>query len=171
MLGLNNIIQPTQQKPALPTQQLGVLSSLIPFDRFYKEAVSAIHGLENSDQFKLDKKKRLTAVSEPSPHLLQEGGKVAQIPAGVNQQALQAVPNQVNATPMQLFFDKTVSVLQRVSQREFRMNDLMEGFVEGRVSEDEVIIETAKLNLEMSMLVSIIQTSIQEFKGIQQIAV
>jgi hypothetical protein len=171
MLGLNNIIQSTQQKPALPTQPLGALSSLIPFDRFYKEAVSAIHGLENSDQFKLDKKKRLAAVSESAMSPLQEGEKIAQAPAGVNQQALQAVPNQVNATPMQLFFDKTVSVLQRVSQREFRMNDLMDGFVEGRVSEDEVIIETAKLNLEMSMLVSIIQTSVQEFKGIQQIAV
>ena len=171
MLGINNFIQSAQQKPSGSSQSLGVLSSLIPFDRFYKEAVSAIHGLESSDQFKLDKKKRINSVSENNLQSLLEGDKIAQVPAGVNQQALQAVPNEVNSTPMQLFFDKTISVLEKVSQREFRMNDLMDGFVEGTVSEDEVIIETAKLNLEMSMLVSIIQTSIQEFKGIQQIAV
>ena len=171
MLGLNNIFQSAQQKPQSSSRSLGVLSSLIPFDRFYKEAVSAVHSLESSDQFKLDKKKRINSISDHQKESLISSDAIAQVPPGVNQQALQAVPNQVNSTPMQLFFDKTISVLQNVSDREFRMNELMDGFIEGNVSEDEVIIETAKLNLEMSMLVSIIQTSIQEFKGIQQIAV
>ena len=58
-----------------------------------------------------------------------------------------------------------------MSQQEFRVNDLMDGFVKGEVSEDEVVLETSKLNLSISMVTTIMQSAVQTFKEIQQIPV
>ena len=46
----------------------------------------------------------------------------------------------------------------------------MDQFVKGTVSEDEVVLETAKLNLSISM-VTTVQSAVQTFKEIQQIPV
>ena len=51
------------------------------------------------------------------------------------------------------------------------MNDLIDAFVDGKVSEDEVVLETAKLNLSISMVTTIVQSAVQTFKEIQQIPV
>ena len=77
----------------------------------------------------------------------------------------------INRVPLQMFLDKTVESLDLLSKQEFRVNDLIEGFVEGRVSEDEVIVETAKLNLSMQMVTTIVQSAVTAFKEILQIAV
>ena len=45
----------------------------------------------------------------------------------------------------------------------------MDKFVKGAVSEDEVVLETAKLNLSISMVTTIVQSAVQTFKEIQQI--
>ena len=152
-------------------QQGGLLPSLLPFDRYYSEAISAIYSLEGSNQLKSDKKDKLSNKAGNVEGIESVSPLYAQVPGGVNSPAVTAPPEALNRVPMQLFLDKTVTILERISTQEFRVNDLIEGFVEGQVTEDEVIIETAKFNLQMSMLVSIIQTAIQEFKGIQQIAV
>ena len=58
-----------------------------------------------------------------------------------------------------------------MSKQEARVNDLMDRFIKGTVSEDEVVLETAKLNLSISMVTTIVQSAVQTFKEIQQIPV
>ena len=73
--------------------------------------------------------------------------------------------------PLQIFLDNAIKSLERVSKQEFRVNNLMDQFVKGEVSEDEVVLETAKLNLSISMVTTIVQSAVQTFKEIQQIPV
>ena len=73
--------------------------------------------------------------------------------------------------PLQIFLDNAIKSLENVSKQESRVNNLMEQFVKGTVSEDEVVLETAKLNLSISMVTTIVQSAVQTFKEIQQIPV
>ena len=68
--------------------------------------------------------------------------------------------------PLQIFLDNAIKSLERVNKQEFRVNNLMDQFVKGEVSEDEVVLETAKLNLAISMVTTIVQSAVQTFKEI-----
>jgi len=96
---------------------------------------------------------------------------MAQLTQGVVQNAGNANPKDIAIVPLQIFLDNAIRSLQNVSRQEFRVNDLMDGFVKGEVSEDEVVLETAKLNLAVSMVTTIVQSAVQTFKEIQQIPV
>ncbi|MEK9657184.1 MAG: flagellar hook-basal body complex protein FliE [bacterium] len=67
-------------------------------------------------------------------------------------------------TPFQYFSEQAVKSLNSVSQLEFRVNDLMQKYVEGKVSIEEVSIETTKLNLAISFATTVISTASQTFK-------
>lgn len=95
----------------------------------------------------------------------------AQAPLGVAGNAANADAEALNIVPLQLFLDNAIRSLNRVSRQEFKVNDLMNRFVEGTVSEDDVVLETAKLNLSISMVTTIIQSAVQTFKEIQNIPI
>ncbi|MDA1353867.1 MAG: hypothetical protein O3A01_05275 [bacterium] len=152
----------------------------VHFNDVLTEAVAAAYGAATSNQVQIDKKKRLkgpmgnNSIDDALGIMAPEGVYMAQAVApnnGVVQNALNAQNQTLNRVPLQLFLDAAVSALNEISVQEYRVNDLIEGFVAGTVSEDDVIIETAKLNLAMSMITTIMQSAVQTFKEIQQIAV
>ena len=65
---------------------------------------------------------------------------------GVANNTAQGDPKNLNIVPLQIFLDNAIRALSRVSRQESKVNDLIEQFVEGKVSEDEVVSRT-KLNL------------------------
>ena len=142
------------------------------FNQVLSEAMSSVLSAESSDQFRIQKNPRSNAAIAENVSLLQTQLIAQADPGGgVNQNAGEGNLVILNRVPIQMFLDKTIEALDNISKQEFRVNDLMDGFIEGRVSEDEVIVETAKFSLAMSMVTTIIQTSVQTFKEIQQIPV
>ena len=78
---------------------------------------------------------------------------------------------KLEITPFQVFIDRAVTALSHVSELEFKVNDLMEGYMQGKVSIDEVSIETAKLNLAVTFVTTVITTGKDTFKEILGIQV
>ena len=78
---------------------------------------------------------------------------------------------RVSTTPFQMFIDKAVEVLESISALDFRVNDLTEQYIQGKVSLDEISIETMKLNLSVSFVTTILSSGTQAFKDITQLAI
>ncbi len=157
-------------------QKPGLLSPKMveEFNSVFKEAAAAVANV-NSNELE---KKRSKQIKDSDMNINKlsldrlDRTYLAQIdPTGVNENAQNANPKELNIVPLQIFLDNAIKSLEQVSQQEFRMNDLIDGFVEGKVSEDEVVLETAKLNLSISMVTTIVQSAVQTFKEIQQIPV
>ena len=79
--------------------------------------------------------------------------------------------NRVEVTPFQMLMDKAIEVLESISTMEYRVNDLTEQYIEGKVSLDEVSVETMKLNLAVSFATTVLSSATQTFKEITQIAI
>lgn len=86
-----------------------------------------------------------------------------------NQYNLQT--NRLEVTPFQLFIDKAVDALENVSQMEFKVNDLIEQYIQGKVSIDEVAIETNKLNLAITFMTTVVSSATQTFKELTQMSI
>ena len=138
------------------------------FNSVFKEAAAAVANIDSNEL----EKKRTKQIKETDQISLDKIDRayLAQL-EGVNENAQTAPVKELNIVPLQIFLDNAIKSLERVSKQEFRMNDLIDGFVEGKVSEDEVVLETAKLNLSISMVTTIVQSAVQTFKEIQQIPV
>jgi flagellar hook-basal body complex protein FliE len=87
----------------------------------------------------------------------------------VNQAALDTT--RLESPPFQIMIDRAVEALENISQMEYRVNDLTEQYIEGKVSIDEVSIEANKLNLAISFATTVISSASQTFKELTQIAV
>lgn len=144
-------------------------SLLEEFNTVFKEATAAVANVD-ANEFERKRRKKIQADHEKSLDKLDASYK-AQLAPGVNLNALNANNKSLNIVPLQIFLDNAIRSLERVSQQEFKVNNLMDGFIEGTVSEDEVILETAKLNLSISMVTTIVQSAVTTFKEIQQIPV
>ena len=77
--------------------------------------------------------------------------------------------NKLEVTPFQAFIDKSVEVLESISQLDYRVNDLTEKFVRGEVSIDEVSVEMSKLNLAISFVTTVLSSASQTFKELTQL--
>lgn len=88
-----------------------------------------------------------------------------------NQSQYQIQTNRLEVTPFQLFIDKAVDSLENVSQMEYRVNDLIEQFIQGKVSIDEVAIETNKLNLAITFMTTVVSSATQTFKELTQMSI
>jgi len=138
------------------------------FNSVFKEAAAAVANV-NSNDFE---KKRNKQILEDQLSLDKiDKTYLAQLNAGVADNAADAPAKDMNIVPLQMFLDNAIKSLERVSRHEFKVNNLMDGFVRGEISEDEVILETSKLNLSISMVTTIMQSAVQTFKEIQQIPV
>ena len=136
------------------------------FNSVFKEAAAAVANIDSNELEKRAKQMKTDQISLDKI----DRAYLAQL-EGVNENAQTAPVKELNIVPLQIFLDNAIKSLERVSKQEFRMNDLIDGFVEGKVSEDEVVLETAKLNLSISMVTTIVQSAVQTFKEIQQIPV
>ncbi len=92
--------------------------------------------------------------------------------ATINQTPGYAKPHQpvnLQVTPFQQFLDHAVQAFVSLSAMEFQTNQLIKKYMKGKVSVDEVTIATGKLNLAMQMATTVVTTSVQTFKELQQI--
>ena len=141
------------------------------FNSIFKEAAAATAYLDDNQWAVKEKKKQTKhTVNEISLDKVDQAS-LAQLNQGVANNANNTVAKNLNIVPLQVFMDNTIRALNRISQQELRVNDLIEQFVDGKITEDEVILETTKLNLSMSMITTIVQSAVQTFKEIQQIPV
>lgn len=76
-----------------------------------------------------------------------------------------------STVPFQEFLDKAVDSLQEVSNVEFKNNDLIQQYAQGKASIDDVMISTSQLTLAMSLATTMVQTAVTTFKEIQQMPV
>lgn len=168
MPDINNISQVNK----MPENFLGKaslnLDLLDEFNSVFKEATAAMANVDNELE-----KKRTKQINDERNVSLESIDNIylAQVNNGVVANAQNAKPDNLNIVPLQIFLDNAIKSLERVSKQEFRVNNLMDQFVKGEVSEDEVVLETAKLNLAISMVTTIVQSAVQTFKEIQQIPV
>ncbi len=77
----------------------------------------------------------------------------------------------ISRAPFQIMLENAVDALQNVSNTEQENNKLIDEFIQGKRSVDEVLISTNQLNLEMSLLTTVVNTTVQTFKEIQQMQV
>ena len=144
------------------------LDLLDEFNSVFKEATAAMANVDNE----LEKKRTKQINNERNISLESiDNIYLAQVNNGVVGNAQTAKPDNLNIVPLQIFLDNAIKSLERVSKQEFKVNNLMDQFVKGEISEDEVVLETAKLNLAISMVTTIVQSAVQTFKEIQQIPV
>jgi len=87
----------------------------------------------------------------------------------VNEEGLQG--NRLDVTPFQLFMDKAVEALESLSEMEFRVNDLIDQYIQGKVSIEEVSTETAKLSMAISFATTVVTQMTTTFKEIQNMPV
>ena len=139
------------------------------FNSVFKEAAAAMSNV-STNEWSIKEKKKQEKLNTISLEKV-DRASLAQLNQGVAGNAKAVDPAQLNIVPLQVFLDNAIKALDRVSKQEFRVNDLMNQFVEGKISEDEVVLETAKLNLSISMVTTIVQSAVQTFKEIQNIPV
>lgn len=152
-------------KKALSPELLGEFNSI------FKEASAAAANIDTNEWVIKEKKKKKQQNIDTITLDKVDRTSLAQLNQGVVQNAANAKPQDVNIVPLQIFLDNAIRSLENVSKQEARVNDLMDRFIKGTVSEDEVVLETAKLNLSISMVTTIVQSAVQTFKEIQQIPV
>lgn len=73
--------------------------------------------------------------------------------------------------PFQKFLDMAVSALEDVSAMETQTNQLIDGFVAGKVPLQEVMTATAKMNIAIQLAVTVTTSAVNAFKEITQMAV
>ncbi len=73
--------------------------------------------------------------------------------------------------PFQIMIEKAVDSLVEISNMEYRVNDLTQQYIEGKVSVDVVSMEAQKLNLAITFATTLITTVSQTVKELTQIPI
>ena len=77
----------------------------------------------------------------------------------------------LEVTPFEVFLDQATEALQTISDLEYKSNDLILKYVDGKVSAEDAVFATNKLNSVMTMATSVVNSLTQTFKEIQQMPV
>jgi flagellar hook-basal body complex protein FliE len=96
---------------------------------------------------------------------------IAPINAGITPLAAVAPVQAAPASPFSQFMDTAVNSLNDISTMESQTNQLTSEYINGRVSLEEVMLQTNKLSINMQLAVTVINTGVQTFKEIQQMQV
>ena len=151
-------IQMTQQNNAMQ----GIKRMGESFSGVFDEAMmGSLAGVHQQDQIEKKKRERDKKYINAKDYFETSRVLLAQAGAPVQQEE-----PYVSQFPIQIVFSRLAENLSDVSRQEFLVNNLIEKFTRGEVTEDEVVFETAKLNLIMSMVTTIVQTGVQTFKEI-----
>jgi hypothetical protein len=117
-------------------------------------------GISNFELEEIERRRRRDRSSDDSERLTVEN---------INELGFQST--RLEVTPFQLFLDRAVDSLESISQMEHRVNELTQQYIEGKVSIDEVSMETTKLNLAITFATTVITTASQTFKEFTQMAI
>ncbi len=77
----------------------------------------------------------------------------------------------LNDNLFQIALEKAVDGLNRISQQEIKSDLLIQGYVEGTVPLEEVIIQMEKATVAISLAMTVINSAVQTTKEILQMAV
>lgn len=77
----------------------------------------------------------------------------------------------LNDNLFQIALDKAVESLNRISQQEIKSDLLIQGYVEGTVPLEEVIIQMEKTTVAINLAMTVINSAVQTTKEILQMAV
>lgn len=133
--------------------------SALPFSP-RNEQVLLAQGISNFQLEEIDRRRRRDR-SNDDPETL--------TPENINELGYQTT--RLEVTPFQLFLGRAVDALESISKMEFRVNDLTQQYIEGKVSIDEVSMEATKLNLAITFATTVITTASQTFKEFTQMAI
>ncbi len=75
---------------------------------------------------------------------------------------------QFEVAPFQLFMSNAVEALASVSAMEYETNALMKKYAKGKANIDDVVHAASKLSLAVSLATTLVSTSTETFKQIQQ---
>lgn len=73
--------------------------------------------------------------------------------------------------PFQKFLDMAVTALEDVSQMEFQTNQLINDYVAGKATMQDVMTQTAKMNIAVQLAVTVTTSTVTAFKEITQMPV
>jgi len=133
--------------------------AVLPFSP-RNEQVLLAQGISNFELEEIDRRRRRDR-SNDDPETL--------TPENINELGYQTT--RLEVTPFQLFLGRAVDALESISKMEFRVNDLTQQYIEGKVSIDEVSMEATKLNLAITFATTVITTAAQTFKEFTQMAI
>lgn len=77
----------------------------------------------------------------------------------------------LSVTPFQFFLDKTIDFFSRVTLMEIKADSLMELYVRGEASLEELTIEKAKVSVAISFATTVLSQVTQAFKEIQNMQI
>jgi len=77
----------------------------------------------------------------------------------------------LQVTPFQTFLGEATEALERISQTEFKTNDLIGKYVAGEANIQDVMLSLNELTLGVSVATTVVNTGVQTFKEIQQMPV
>ena len=89
----------------------------------------------------------------------------------INAQQNVVPTNTIAEPPFQQFLDNAINSLNDISSQEIKTDQLINNYVTGKASLEEVILATNKLSLVMQLAVTVVNTAVQTFKEIQQMPV
>ena len=74
-------------------------------------------------------------------------------------------------TPFSEFLNSAVGALGDISDMERNTNQLTADYVQGRASLEEVMFQTNKFNISMQLAVTVVNSSVQTLKELQQLQI
>ncbi len=79
--------------------------------------------------------------------------------------------NAPSVTPFQIFLDKAVDFFETVSDYENKSDTMMQDYIEGKMSLEEITVARTKVGLAISFSITLINQVTQTFKEIQNMQV
>tara|TARA_B100000131_G_C18062445_1_gene591048 strand:+ start:441 stop:1004 length:564 start_codon:yes stop_codon:yes gene_type:complete len=187
---MNKKIDPLEVMQMKPQKSSAINNQImpkVPFQDFFDEALNGINPNDvDNIEYNFNQKPRIVSEEENRELLAQalapeeidtifrevennrNRGQSAQ---NLDDEETYLSTNRMEVTPFQMLIDKAVEVLESISTMEYRVNDLTEQYIEGKVSLDEVSVETMKLNLAVSFATTVLSSATQTFKEITQLAI
>jgi len=71
-------------------------------------------------------------------------------------------------SPFEAIFSKAVNALEGVSQSEFKANDLIDKYIQGKADLQEVMVATSKMNIMVQLAVTTISSAVTSFQQLTQ---
>jgi len=135
------------------------MAASLPMTPFNEQMLIA-QGVSNFELEEIERRRRRDRSNDDSETLT---------PENINERGFRST--RLEVTPFQLFIDRAVDALESISQMEYRVNELTQQYIEGKVSVDEVSMEATKLNLAITFATTVITTASQTFKEYTQMAI
>ena len=176
-----------QMKPQKANAVNKEMMPKVPFQNFFDEALNGVNPNDvDGIDYNFNQKPRIVSEEENRELLaqalapeeienifreVQNNQNRRQNVQGQDDENVYLSTDRVEVTPFQMLLDKSIEVLEGISTMEYRVNDLTEQYIEGKVSLDEVSVETMKLNLAVSFATTVLSSATQTFKEITQLAI